>query len=80
MLGVKTTVKDRWRQVLDEAARIPEKHLFTLAEGVSPEQFAQMEEAGVRLVVPASNVTRFPAEVRARLLTLADFVGIVTTL
>lgn len=30
MLGVKSTCKDRWRQVLSEARRIENKHLFTL--------------------------------------------------
>jgi hypothetical protein len=30
MLGAKTTCKDRWRQVLTEAIKIPHKHLFTL--------------------------------------------------
>ena len=30
MLGVKSTLKGRWRQVLAEAARIDEKHLLTL--------------------------------------------------
>lgn len=77
MLGVKTSVKERWRQVLDEAARIPDKHLFTLAEGVSDEQFRQMKEARVHLVVPAANVSRFPTSVRPALLTLADFVTMV---
>lgn len=77
MLGVKTTVKEQWRQVLDEAARIPEKHLFTLSEGVSPDQFDQMEGVRLRLVVPESNVSKFPEAIRPRLLTLADFVGIV---
>jgi hypothetical protein len=74
MLGVKTSVKDRWRQVLDEAAKIRVKHLFTLSEGVSPEQFRQMDGAGLRLVVPTMNVRRFPQSVRPRLLTLAKFV------
>ena len=74
---LKTSVKERWRQVLDEAARIPEKHLFTLSEGVSPDQFDQMEGARLRLVVPEANVSKFPAVVRPRLLTLADFVGLV---
>lgn len=77
MLGVKTTVKDRWRQVLDEAALIPEKHLFTLAEGVSVQQFEQMTGAGIRLVVPRSHVSKFPEGVRARLMTLTDFVALV---
>jgi hypothetical protein len=77
MLGVKTSVKDRWRQVLDEAAGIREKHLFTLSEGVSPDQFHQMEGAGLRLVVPRSNVKSFPEAFRKRLLTLAEFINLV---
>lgn len=35
MLAVKTTCRDRWRQILNEADRIPGKHLLTLQEGVS---------------------------------------------
>ena len=35
MLGVKSTSEDRWRQVLTEADRIPQKHLCTL-EAASP--------------------------------------------
>jgi EcoRII C terminal/Restriction endonuclease EcoRII, N-terminal len=77
MLGVKTSVKERWRQVLDEAAKIPEKHLFTLSEGVSPDQFRQMDGAGLRLVVPQMNVVKFPAPIRPRLMTLADFLAFV---
>lgn len=77
MLGVKTSVKERWRQVLDEAARIPEKHLFTLSEGVSPDQFSQMEGARLRLVVPAGNKRHFPATMRPKLMTLADFIETV---
>ena len=38
MLAVKTTCKDRWRQVLREADRIRTKHLLTLQEGISPNQ------------------------------------------
>jgi hypothetical protein len=77
MLGVKTSVKERWRQVLDEAAQIPEKHLFTLSEGVSPDQFSQMKGARLHLVVPAANRRHFPAAMRSELLTLADFVEVV---
>ena len=35
MLGVKTTCKDRWRQVLSEAARISNKHLITWRAAIS---------------------------------------------
>jgi hypothetical protein len=78
MLGVKTSVKDRWRQVIDEAAKIPHKHLFTLSEGVSPDQFDQMQSAGLTLVVPSANVESFPAVIRPQLLTLGDFVSLVS--
>lgn len=77
MLGVKTSVKERWRQILDEAARIPNKHLFTLSEGVSPGQFDQMREAGLTLVVPRENMKSFPVSIRPAILTLADFIRMV---
>ena len=37
-LAAKTTCKDRWRQVINEADRIPEKHLFTLQPTISKNQ------------------------------------------
>ena len=53
MLGVKTTCKDRWRQVLSEAKRIKEKHLFTLEPAISTNQTSEMNAHHVRLVLPA---------------------------
>ncbi len=35
MLGVKSSCKDRWRQVLAEARRIERKHLLTLETAIS---------------------------------------------
>lgn len=75
MLAVKTTCRDRWRQILNEAARIERKNLLTLQEGVSESQFREMTEAGVQLVVPKPLAAKFPASVRPRLLTLDRFVG-----
>lgn len=79
MLAVKTTLKDRWRQVLEEADKIPRKHLFTLAEGVSVPQFEQMARAGITLVVPRENVGKFPEAVRGELMDLDGFVRLVRT-
>lgn len=56
-LGAKTTCKDRWRQILNEANKIPLKHLFTLQEGISHNQLGEMKEENVKLVV-LSNKTR----------------------
>jgi hypothetical protein len=75
MLAAKTTCKDRWRQILNEADRIPWKHLLTLQEGVSEAQFREMQEAGVRLVVPESVMASYPEEVRPHLATLENFLG-----
>lgn len=74
MLAAKTTARDRWRQVLNEADRVPVKHLLTLQEGVSVNQFAEMEAARLQLVIPASLIEAFPVEVRPKLMTFDQFI------
>ena len=80
MLAAKTTCKDRWRQILNEAARIERKHLLTLQEGVSENQFREMNEAGVTLVVPTGLHGSYPEPVRPHLVTLEEFIGEVRLL
>ena len=80
MLAAKTTVKERWRQVVGEADRIQLKHLLTLQEGVSVNQFSQMQDSDVQLVVPASLHSAYPDRVRPHLMTLNDFVDELRTL
>lgn len=75
MLAVKTTCKDRWRQIVKEADRIPRKHLLTLQQGVSENQFREMVESGVQLVVPARIFKSFPESVRPHLQSLESFIG-----
>ena len=52
MLGAKSTCKERWRQVLAEAAKIRRKHLLTLEPRISEPQTEQMEASDIQLVVP----------------------------
>ncbi|HDJ1101918.1 TPA: restriction endonuclease, partial [Escherichia coli] len=80
MLAVKTTCKDRWRQILNEADKIHQVHLFTLQEGVSQTQYREMREAGVRLVVPSSLHKKYPEPVKAELMTLGSFIAELTGL
>jgi hypothetical protein len=54
MLGVKSTCKDRWRQVVTEANRIEKKHVLTLEAAISMNQTNQMKSESVQLVVPRS--------------------------
>ena len=75
MLAVKTTCRDRWRQILNEADRIPNKHLLTVQEGVSESQFREMKESGVQLVVPSRLWNHYPAAVRTEIVSLRDFIA-----
>lgn len=77
MLGVKSSAKDRWRQILPEAARIPHKHLCTLQPGISENQTEQMLHERVQLVIPASIQPTYSPHQRTRLLDLSGFVGLV---
>lgn len=77
MLGAKTTCKDRWRQVLNEADRIPNKHLFTLQRGVTRNQLQEMRDEHLTLVVPKHNKSLFLPEFHDSIMCLADFIGMV---
>jgi hypothetical protein len=65
---------------LNEAERIEVKHLLTLQEGVSENQFKEMIGAGVQLVVPEKLVDSFPKPVRLHLQSLESFIGDVRLL
>jgi type II restriction enzyme len=52
VLALKTTCRDRWRQVLEEAPGVPKRHILTLQPGISVSQLRQMKAANVSLVVP----------------------------
>lgn len=74
VLASKTTCKDRWRQILNEADRIKIKHLFTLQQGISKNQLEEMYKYDVCLVVPKQYVKSFPENFRDRILTLEGFI------
>ncbi|MGE6697129.1 type II restriction endonuclease [Hyphomonas sp. NPDC076900] len=74
MLASKSSCKDRWRQVLSEAARIEQKHLLTLEPGISTSQTDEMKANKLQLVVPESLHRSFTSSQRAWLLNLGDFV------
>ena len=74
MLGAKSTCKDRWRQVLPEAAKIPRKHLLTLEPGITEPQTSQMENSNVQLVVPQSIQGTYTNVQRAWLWNLDEFI------
>jgi len=77
VVGVKTTCKDRWRQVLNEARRVHRKHILTVQQGISTKQLAEMRDSGVSLVVPQKLHGMYPAVDRMEVLTVRQFVDTV---
>lgn len=78
MLGAKSSCKDRWRQVLPEAARIPQKHLLTLEPGISENQTSEMASNNLQLVLPRPLHKTFKPKQQDWLMDLSEFVGLVT--
>lgn len=77
MLGVKSTCKDRWRQVLAEADRIDDKHLLTLETAISMNQTDEMAAKRLQLVLPRGlHQTYTPAQ-QAWLMDVAEFTDLV---
>lgn len=73
-LGAKTTCKDRWRQVLNEADRIDDKYLFTLQQGISKNQLKEMKDSRLILVVPQGYKKYFDEEYQPDIETLSTFI------
>ncbi len=80
MLAVKTSLRDRWRQVLREADRIGKKHLLTLDTAVTEELLNDIDQADIQLVVPRSLHRKYPDSARATLQTVEEFIGEVRAL
>jgi len=74
IVGIKTTCKDRWRQVLNEGKRIQRKHILTLQHGISSSQLGEMNEADVTLVVPKPLHGHYPNDRPFSILSLNDFI------
>jgi hypothetical protein len=77
MLGSKSTCKDRWRQVLAEAARIETKHLLTLEAAISTNQTDEMRAQRLQLVLPYNLHESYLSGQRSWLMSLADFLSLV---
>lgn len=78
-LAAKTTCKDRWRQVLNEADRLKgePKYLCTLQQGISGAQMDEMQAENVVLVVPKPYIKAYPSDRQHRIWTVERFVRYV---
>lgn len=78
-LAAKTTCKDRWRQVINEADRLrnKSKYLCTLQQGISPAQMDEMQSENIILVVPKPYISSYPADRQDRIWTVTKFVSYI---
>ena len=81
-LAAKTTCKDRWRQILNEADRLRDrrKYLCTLQQGISAAQMDEMDAERVILVVPHAYIGTYPKDRQNRIWTIGKFVTYVKEL
>ncbi|CAM4401312.1 type II restriction endonuclease [Zobellia nedashkovskayae] len=77
MLGVKTSAKDRWRQVLSEADKIENKHLITLEPAISNNQTEEMREQNLQLVIPSSIQETYTENQQSHIIDLNEFISLV---
>ena len=74
MLAVKTTLRERFKQVPSEADRIEIKHLLTLDPRVTPDSIAEMKTLKLQMVLPKSLHTLYHPAARKWFLSVRDFI------
>ena len=77
MLGVKSTCKDRWRQILSEANRIERKHLLTLEAAISVPQTDEMQSRNLQLVLPKVLHSTYTSTQQSWLMNVSAFIDLV---
>ena len=77
VLAAKTTCKDRWRQILNEADRNKDgvHYLATLQQGNSEKQLEEMLAENVQLVVPRQYIKAYPPRFRDNIWSLKRFIS-----
>ncbi len=77
MLAAKSSCKDRWRQILPEADKIPDKHLCTLDQALSGDQMQQMKDQSVTLVIPRRLLLTYDEAQRNAVMNMQEFIEFV---
>ena len=77
MLGVKTSLKDRWRQILTEAERIKKKHLATLEVSISKNQTDEIINQGVNLVIPNEIIKTYSEMQAKHIMSISEFIEMI---
>lgn len=77
MLAAKSTAKERWRQILEEADRIDRKHFCTLDQKITNQTIEDIIQSNIQLVIPEDIINEFYTSRSNEILTLNNFVTVV---
>lgn len=72
--NAKTTARERWRQMAQEAKRIEQKHLITIDRNLTDAVVLEMNSRGIIPVIPHSIRSACSAAVIGGSMTLAEFI------
>jgi len=59
-MNAKTTVRERWMQIRNEAKRLTTRHLGTVDSSLSPPTLTNIKAAGIRVVIPSAILSTYP--------------------
>ncbi len=74
ILGVKSSCKDRWRQILAEAERIDKKHLLTIETAISKSQTNEMQSKDLQFVLPKELHQTYLPDQQDWLMSISEFI------
>lgn len=77
VVGVKHSVKDRWRQIVVEADRAAVKYLFTVDVEMSASKVDEMINDRLLPVVPLPLQSCYPESMREKFLTVRGLIDII---
>ena len=80
MLAAKTSLRDRWRQIIPEANNIHIKHLITLEPSISKNQTNQIFAKDIILVIPKEIQSTFNKSQNNKIIDLNFFINYTKSL
>lgn len=74
LLAVKFTLKERWRQILNEGERVKIKHVLTMDGAVTRSTLTSMREARLHPSMPAALRARYPVGMQGDILSVRELL------
>jgi hypothetical protein len=74
VLAVKFTLKERWRQILNEAVRVPEKHVLTMDGAITKSTLEGMRDSNLRVCMPQSLRESYPSAAQSEISSVRELL------